>query len=219
MRDPDFTRVKRLPEKASVDRGLMNQILDAGLVAHIGTVDHESPIVVPVAYARSNEQFLIHGSAASRLFKVLAAGSPACATVTILDGLVLARSLFESSMNYRSVMIFGTFTLLEGDSEIAALQTITEHLMPGRWNDARQPTLQELKATYTLAMNITEWSVKVGEGDPDDNPADLHTPQGRDLWAGVVPINYSYGDPIPDPQVPTSTLIPAYIRTWKAHNT
>ena len=106
MRDPDFTRVKRLPEKASVDRGLMNQILDAGLVAHIGTVDHESPIVVPVAYARSNEQFLIHGSAASRLFKVLAAGSPACATVTILDGLVLARSLFESSMNYRSVMIF-----------------------------------------------------------------------------------------------------------------
>lgn len=215
MPDPSLTRVKRLPEKAKMDRKILNGILDAGLVAHVGTVDGEYPVVIPVAYARQDDQFLIHGSAASRLFTLLAAGSAACATVTILDGLVLARSLFESSMNYRSAIIFGTFTLLEGDVELRALHTITEHLMPGRWNDARQPTLQELKATYTLAMNITEWSVKVGEGDPDDNPADLHTVQGRDLWAGVVPINSSYGVPIPDPHVPQETPVPPYIQKWR----
>lgn len=216
MTSSDFTRVRRLPDKARINRSDLDQILDSGYVAHVGTVDHGTPVVIPVAYARSHDQLLIHGSAAARLFKLLAAGAKACVTVTLLDGFVLARSLFESSMNYRSAMVFGTFVQLHGSSELQALQDITEHLMPGRWSDARQPTSQELKATLTLAMTITDWSVKVGEGHPDDLPADLTTPQGRNLWAGVVPITHSFGEPIPDPHVPDGTQVPPYIHQWKA---
>ncbi len=216
MSKPDLTRVKRLPEKARMDRSDLDHVLDSGIVAHIGTVDNGIPLVIPVAYARSRDQLLIHGSAASRLFTLLASGAPACVTVTLLDGLVLARSLFESSMNYRSAMIFGTFSQLHGDSELQALYEITEHLMPGRWDDARQPTSQELKATLTLAMAITEWSVKVGEGHPDDLPNDLTTVQGRNLWAGVVPIIQTLGEPLPDPYVPDEVPVPSYIEQWKA---
>ena len=216
MREPEFTRVRRLPDKARLDRTVLDQILDSGLVAHVGTVDNDYPLVIPIAYARSHNQLLTHGSSASRLFKLLASGAPACVTVTLLDGLVLARSLFESSMNYRSAMIFGTFVQLDGDSELHALKAITDHLMPGRWAEARQPTAQELKATITLAMEITEWSVKVGEGDPEDNPTDLETPDGKALWAGVVPIVEFYGDPIADPHVPTGVPVPPYISDWNS---
>lgn len=216
VQDPNFTRIKRQPDNARLDRGDLNQILDSGIIAHVGTVDDDRPLVIPVAYARSQNQLLIHGSSASRLFKLLASGAPACVTVTLLDGLVLARSLFESSMNYRSAMIFGTFIQLHGDPELHALEAITEHLMPGRWAEARQPTAQELKATITLDMEMTEWSVKVGEGDPDDNPADLTTSKGKQLWAGVVPLHHSFGDPIPDPHVPAGTPVPKYVHDWNA---
>jgi uncharacterized protein len=216
MPNRELTRVKRLPDKARVDRPDLDHILDSGIVAHVGTDDRGIPIVIPVAYARSGDQLLIHGSAASRLFTLLAAGAPACVTVTLLDGLVLARSLFESSMNYRSAMIFGVFSQLNGETETYALQQITEHLMPGRWAEARKPTAQELKATLTLAMTITDWSVKVGEGHPDDLPHDLTTDEGKNIWAGVVPIVQSLGAPIPDPHVPTHVQVPEYIQQWKA---
>ena len=162
------TKIKRLPEKARTDVKTLHAVLDAGIVAHVGVVDHGQPIVIPVGYARDHNTLLIHGSSASRLFKLLDSGAPACVTVTLLDGLVLARSLFESSINYRCVMVFGTATRLKGQAEVDALKVVTEHLVPGRWDDARQPTAKELKATMTLSLSLEESSVKISEGPPED---------------------------------------------------
>ncbi len=214
-RESDLTRVRRLPEKALTDRESLDAVLDAGFVAHIGIMDSDIPVVIPVGYARKGNELLIHGSSASRLFTVLAAGSQAAVTVTLTDGMVLARSLFESSMNYRSAMLFGVFREVTGTEEIEALKAITDHLLPGRWDHARQPTTQELKATRTLAMEIDRWSVKVGAGDPDDNPDDLSTESGSALWAGVVPLVSTWGTPIPDPRVPAGAEVPEYITSWK----
>jgi uncharacterized protein len=209
-----FTQVKRLPDKARTDAATMFSILDAGIVAHVGVVDGNQPIVVPVGYARDGNRLLIHGSSASRLFKLLDSGAPASVTVTLLDGLVLARSLFESSINYRCVMAFGVTRRLEGDAEIEGLRIITEHLMPGRWNHARQPTSQELRATMTLELELDRWSVKVSEGPPDDLDQDLASTEGASLWAGVVPITESLGTPIADQYVPSGTPVPDYMKTW-----
>lgn len=208
------TTVKRLPEKARTDQTTLHAILDAGLVAHVGVLDHGQPIVIPVAYARDQDAILIHGSAASRMFKLLESGSPACITITIFDGLVLARSLFESSMNYRCVMVFGTSTRLSGQSEIEALKAITEHLMPGRWDDARQPSSKELKATMTLSVPLTEFSIKVSEGPPDDFEGDLESDAGKRIWAGHIPIYEQLGVPIPDQFVPDGTPVPDYVTAW-----
>ena len=208
------TTVKRLPEKARTDQTTLHAILDAGLVAHVGVLDHGQPIVIPVAYARDQDAILIHGSAASRIFKLLESGSPACITITIFDGLVLARSLFESSMNYRCVMVFGTSTRLSGQSEVEALKAITEHLMPGRWDDARQPSSKELKATMTLSVPLTEFSIKVSEGPPDDFEGDLESDAGKRIWAGHIPIYEQLGVPIPDQFVPAGTPVPDYVTAW-----
>ncbi|MDP5095795.1 MAG: pyridoxamine 5'-phosphate oxidase family protein, partial [Candidatus Nanopelagicales bacterium] len=155
------TRVRRLAENAVTDRDHAYAILDAGLVAHVAVITDGQPFVVPVGYARRGDEVIIHGSSASRLFKTLATGTPTCLTVTLLDGLVLARSLFESSMNYRTVMVLGTPRLVTGEEEIAALLDLSESLMPGRTADARHPLPQELKATITLALPLDEISVKV----------------------------------------------------------
>jgi nitroimidazol reductase NimA-like FMN-containing flavoprotein (pyridoxamine 5'-phosphate oxidase superfamily) len=208
------TTVKRLPEKARTDVSTLHAVLDAGLVAHVGVLDHGQPIVIPVGYARDHDTILIHGSAASRMFKLLDSGSPACITVTILDGLVLARSLFESSMNYRCVMIFGTSTRLSGQSELDALKVITEHLMPGRWDHARQPTPKELKATMTLSIPLTEFSIKISEGPPGDLDEDLESAAGKVIWAGHIPIFEQLGVPIPDQFVPDGTPVPNYVAAW-----
>ena len=212
-----FTQVKRLPEKALTERDALNGILDAGQVAHVGALDQSQPIVIPVAYARMGEKVVIHGSSASRVFKLLRQGSPAAVTVTLLDGLVLARSLFESSMHYRCAMLFGSFMELSGSDELAGLQAITEQLMPGRWEDARQPNAQELKATCTLAMNIEQWSVKVSDGDPTDSEADLTNPEMMNIWAGVIPIKNQLVDPIADPLVPDHVAVPDYVRARQGH--
>lgn len=209
------TTVKRLPEKARTDVQTLHAVLDSGLVAHVGVTDHGQPIVIPVGFARDRNSVLIHGSAASRLFKLLDAGAPACLTVTLLDGLVLARSLFESSMNYRCVMIFGTATRLSGQAEVDALRVITDHLMPGRWDDARQPSPQELKATMTLSIPLVEYSIKVSEGPPDDIQEDLESENGKAIWAGNIPIYEQLGAPIPDRFVPPGTAIPNYVINWK----
>jgi uncharacterized protein len=208
------TTVKRLPEKARTDVPTLHAVLDAGLVAHVGVVDHGQPIVIPVGYARDQDKILIHGSAASRMFKLLESGSPACITVTIFDGLVLARSLFESSMNYRCAMIFGTATRLIGQAEMDALKIITEHLMPGRWDHARQPTPKELKATMTLSLPLDEFSIKISDGPPDDAEGDLESEAGKAIWAGHIPIYEQLGVPIPDQFVPQGTPTPDYVAAW-----
>lgn len=209
------TRVRRVPDRSVRDRAVLHAVLDAGLVAHVAvTDDGAQPYVVPVAYARRGDEVVFHGSSGSRLFRALAEGQRTCLTVTLLDGLVLARSAFESSMNYRSVMAIGTARRLEGDDELDALRVITEHLLPGRWDDARQPTRKERAATITLALPLDECSVKVREGGPEDDPADLADPRWRAVWAGHVPIAEAFGAPVPD-ELSAGVPVPGYVTGWR----
>jgi nitroimidazol reductase NimA-like FMN-containing flavoprotein (pyridoxamine 5'-phosphate oxidase superfamily) len=205
------TTVRRLPEKQQHDRGALDAALDAGLVAHVAVVDGEGqPFVLPVGYARDGDRVLFHGSTASRLFRSLADGAPTCLTVTLLDGLVVARSVFESSMRYRSAMVLGTASAVDGPAKLAALRAISEHLMPGRWADARPPNRKELAATLVLALPLVEWSVKVSDGFPDDADADLDLP----LWAGVVPLTQEYGEALPAPDLRRAFPVPDYVSAW-----
>jgi uncharacterized protein len=207
------TRVRRLPELAVTDYDALYRVLDAGLVAHVAVTDETGqPYAVPVAYARNDETVLFHGSTASRLFRLCAAGSPVCLTVTLLDGLVLARSAFESSMNYRSVMVLGHCSVLHGAEKLAALERISEHLMPGRWKEIRHPSEHELRATAVLELPLEECSAKVSEGGPDDDEQDLGLP----VWAGRVPLTESWGAPVPADDLSAEfAAIPDYIRDWR----
>jgi nitroimidazol reductase NimA-like FMN-containing flavoprotein (pyridoxamine 5'-phosphate oxidase superfamily) len=209
------TRVRRIPEKAVTDRAVLHAVLDAGLVAHVSVIDDGQPYVVPVAYARRGEQVLFHGSTGSRLFRLLEQGQPMCLTVTLVDGLVLARSAFESSINYRCAMVLGSARRLQGDDELDALQVISEHLLPGRWAEARQPSRKERAATMTLALDLAEASVKIGSGGPTDDPDDLEDPGLMRLWAGHVPITEVLGEPVPDDLCPPGTPVPDYVRDWR----
>jgi uncharacterized protein len=207
------TAVRRLPEKQLHDRASLDAVLDIGRVAHIAVGDDDGqPYVLPVAYARDGDNVLFHGSTASRLFRSLADGAPTCLTVTLLDGLVLARSVFESSMHYRCAMVLGSSTVLEGDAKLGGLERISEHLMPGRWADARQPNRKELAATLVLAMPLDEWSVKVSDGPPDDAEEDLALP----VWAGILPLHEAYGDPTPAPDLRPGLELPSYVQGWTA---
>ncbi len=206
----DRTRVRRIPEKTIEDRAVLEAILDAGLVAHVGIVDEGGqPFVVPVAYARDGDRILFHGSTGSRLFRRLAEGAPTCVTVTLLDGLVLARSAFESSMNYRGVMALGVCTVLDGEDRDDALRRISDHLLPGRWDDIRGPSKKELAATLVLALPLDEVSVKVSEGGPTDDEQDVDRP----VWAGHVPIREVLGEPVPD-EAGAAHPVPDYVRAW-----
>jgi hypothetical protein len=209
------TRVRRLPELAAHDPTALHAVLDAALVATVAVVDDGQPYAVPVACARDGERLLLHGSTGSRLFRLLAAGEPACVTVTLLDGLVLARSAFESSMNYRSAMVLGSCVLIDDSAKQAAMQRLTEHLMPGRWAQLRSPTRKELAATTVLAMPLTECSVKISTGDPQDPDEDLDAP----VWAGVVPLEHSWGEPIPSADLRVDPDPPAYVRDWPSGRT
>jgi nitroimidazol reductase NimA-like FMN-containing flavoprotein (pyridoxamine 5'-phosphate oxidase superfamily) len=209
--DASRTTVRRLPAKQVHDRAALDAVLDAGRVAHVAVHDDEGqPYVVPVAYARHVDAVLFHGSTASRLFRSLAAGAPTCLTVTLVDGLVVARSMFESSMHYRSAMVLGAATALEGDDKLAALEAVSEHLMPGRWSDARPPTTKELAATLMLSLPLDEWSLKVSDGPPDDAADDVALP----VWAGVVPLREVYGDPTDAPDLRPGLDVPDYVREW-----
>jgi nitroimidazol reductase NimA-like FMN-containing flavoprotein (pyridoxamine 5'-phosphate oxidase superfamily) len=206
------TRVRRLPEKQRAGAGALHAVLDAGLVAHVAVTDADGqPYVVPVAYGRDGDRALFHGSTASRLFRSLAGGAPTCLTVTLLDGLVLARSAFESSMNYRSAMVLGRCTVVEGPAKLEALERISERLMPGRWAEARSPSRKELAATTVLALPLEEYSVKVSDGGPDDAPEDLGLP----IWAGVVPMAEAFGDPVPAPGLRAGLPVPPYVTGWR----
>ncbi|MGK5442932.1 pyridoxamine 5'-phosphate oxidase family protein [Micromonospora sp. URMC 105] len=193
----DRTRVRRLPELAVRDRATLHAVLDAGRVGHLAIADGRQPYALPVAYVRDGDRVLLHGSTGSRLFRHLAAGAPACLTVTLLDGLVLARSAFASSMNYRGAMVLGELAVLHGDDKLAALERLTEHLLPGRWATIRPPSAKELAATLVLALPLDECSVKISAGPPDDDADDLDRP----VWAGVVPVVETLGTPQPDPRL------------------
>lgn len=208
------TTIRRLDEKAVHERSTAYAILDAGLVAHVSVQAEGQPYVIPVAYARRGDDVIFHGSSGSRLFRGLADGQPTCLTVTLLDGLVLARSLFESSMNYRSVMALGVCRRLEGEDELDALRVVSDHLLPGRWDEARQPTRKEQAATLTLALSLDECSVKVSEGGPDDLDEDLADPVYSRIWAGHVPIAEVFEEPVPD-ALATGVRVPDYVRQWK----
>jgi nitroimidazol reductase NimA-like FMN-containing flavoprotein (pyridoxamine 5'-phosphate oxidase superfamily) len=206
------TRVHRLADKAVHERSVAEAVLDAGLVAQVAVVDDAGqPYVVPVAYARADDEVVFHGSTASRLFRALATGAPTCLTVTLLDGMVVARSVFESSMHYRSVMVLGRCRALDGAAKTAALQRISDHLEPGRWDDARRPSPKELAATLVLALPLDELSVKVSDGPPDDAPGDL----ALDVWAGVVPLREVFGEPTDAPGLRPGLAVPAYVRAWR----
>jgi len=210
------TRVRRIPDRAVRDREVLHAVLDAGLVAHVAVHDDDGqPYILPVGYARRGDEVVFHGSTASRLFRDLAAGQPTCLTVTLLDGLVLARSAFESSMNYRSVMVLGVARRLEGDDELDALRAVSDHLLPGRWEQIRQPIAKERAATLTLALSLDECSVKIRTGGPEDLPEDLADPVYSRIWAGHVPITESFGTPVPCPENLPQTPVPDYVKRWK----
>ena len=205
------TKVRRLPEKQVSERSALYAILDAARVAHVCVADAGGQTyVLPVAFARDGDDVLIHGSTGSRLFRSLAAGAPTCVTVTLLDGMVLARSAFESSMHYRSAMMFGTCEVTRPDDVGRCLEVLTEHLLPGRWAELRPPTAKELAATTLLRMPLREWSVKVSNGWPDDPVEDLHEP----VWAGVVPIQSTFGTPLPTPDLQEPYEPPPYLARW-----
>src|SRR5450631_1902956 len=206
------TKVRRIAEKAVRDTEVLYAVLDAGLVAHVAVASPEGqPFVVPVAYARERHRVLFHGSTGSRLFRGLAQGAPTCLTVTLIDGLVLARSTFESSMHYRSVMVLGSCSVLAGAEKEAALERITDHLLPGRWAEARHPSRKEVAATTVLCLALTETSVKVNDGPPDDQQDDLALP----IWAGNVPIVQTFGRPVDAPDLRHPVPVPSYLKRWK----
>jgi nitroimidazol reductase NimA-like FMN-containing flavoprotein (pyridoxamine 5'-phosphate oxidase superfamily) len=185
LRPPDRIRVRRQPTRGRYDRATIDAILDEALICHLGFEVDGQPHVIPTLHARVGDRLYVHGSAASRMLRHAASGARMCATVTLFDGLVLARSVFNHSINYRSVVVFGTATRVEGDEKRQALRALTEQLAPGRWEEARQPTEQELKATSILSLPLDEASAKVRTGTEEDDPEDLELP----VWAGVVPVH------------------------------
>jgi uncharacterized protein len=187
---PDHLRVKREPQRGVYDRETIDAILDEALVCHLGFAVDGQPYVIPTLHARIGDLLYVHGSAASRMLRHAASDARICVTVTLLDGLVLARSVFNHSIDYRSVVVLGTPTLVEDvDEKRDALRAFTEHVAPGRWEEARQPTDQELKATWILSVPLDEASAKIRTGPPEDEPEDLDLP----VWAGVVPIHLAAG--------------------------
>lgn len=200
------TTLKRLPKRGVYDREEINRILDEGLICHVGFVVDSQPFVIPTGYARIDDQLYIHGSQASRMLRTLSGSVDACVTVTLLDGLVLARSAFHHSMNYRSVVVFGRATVVEGEEKLRALRGFSEHVLVGRWDDVRQPNKQELQATIVLSMPLSEASAKVRTGPPLDDEEDYEL----DVWAGVVPLALAAETPVPDPRLRKGLEVPEY---------
>ncbi len=206
------TKLKRLPQRASYERDTIYQILDEGFVCHVGFVCDGQPVVIPTAYGRAEDILYIHGSVASRMLRTLADGIRVCVTVTLVDGLVLARSAFHHSMNYRSVVVFGKASVVGGTMEKAkALRLFSEHVIPGRWAEVRQPNDDELKKTLVIRIPLIEASAKVRRGPPIDDEADYTLP----VWAGELPVRLATAAPISDPRLPQHLEAPGYIRNYK----
>jgi nitroimidazol reductase NimA-like FMN-containing flavoprotein (pyridoxamine 5'-phosphate oxidase superfamily) len=202
------TTLRRLNERGRTDRADLYAVLDAGLICHVGVAVDGFPVVLPTGYGRVGHTLYLHGSSANRTLRA-AAGQEVCVTVTHLDGLVCARSVFNHSMNYRSAMIFGMARLVTGDAQrLAALRAITEQLVPGQWEHVRQPTRKELAATMVLELPLAEASVKVRTGPPHDEPEDY----GTDIWAGVLPAQLIFGAAEPDPELRAGIPTPEHVR-------
>jgi uncharacterized protein len=202
----DLTRHRRLREQGSLRRADLEAILDAGFVCHLGVIVEGRPLVVPTVYGRDERQLYVHGSVAGRS---LEGGTPVCVTVTHVDGLVLARSVFEHGVNYRSAIIHGTARkVTDPDEKLEGLRRLSEHTAPGQWSYARRPTRKELAATAVLALSLEEASVKIRTGAPDDGDGP-DTELG--LWAGVLPLTSTWGAPVPDPRLPPDVSVPAHI--------
>jgi nitroimidazol reductase NimA-like FMN-containing flavoprotein (pyridoxamine 5'-phosphate oxidase superfamily) len=201
------TTLKRLPQRGSFERRQVNEILDEGLVCHVGFVINGQPLVIPTGYARVGDTLVIHGSQASRMLRQLGQGIDVCVTVTLIDGLVLARSAFHHSMNYRSVVVFGRATVIEDREEkMAALEALSEHIIPGRWDEVRGPNDRELQLTTVLAIPLTEASAKVRTGPPVDDEEDYDLT----VWAGVIPLQMDAQTPIADPPLAPNIPTPRY---------
>jgi nitroimidazol reductase NimA-like FMN-containing flavoprotein (pyridoxamine 5'-phosphate oxidase superfamily) len=207
------TRVKRVPERGVYDREAIDAVLDAALICHLGFVHEGQPYVIPTLHARVGDDVYVHGSTASRMLRSLGEGIDACLTVTLVDGIVLARSVFEHSMNYRSVVVLGRATPAPDPAEkLVALEAFTERLLPGRWQDARQPTAQELKATSVLKLPLDEASAKIRSGPPEDgDTADAEL----DVWAGEIPLVVRALAPVPDPTLRDGIPVPPYAERYE----
>jgi nitroimidazol reductase NimA-like FMN-containing flavoprotein (pyridoxamine 5'-phosphate oxidase superfamily) len=205
-------RVRRLPKRAAYDRATIHAILDEALVCHLGFVHDQQPFVIPTLHARIDERLYVHGSSASRMLGQLAHGVAACVTVTLIDGLVLARSAFHHSVNYRSVVLLGTArAVTESDEKLAALRAFTEQIVPGRWADVRPPTAQELKATSVLCLPLGEASAKMRTGQPVDDEEDY----AMEVWAGVLPLGLRALAPERDPRLAPGIAPPRYVTAYR----
>jgi uncharacterized protein len=208
MKLTERTKLRRLPARGSHEAESISAILDAAFLAHVGFHVNGQPFVIPTLFGRDGNKLYLHGSSVSRMLRELETGVPACVTVTLVDGLVLARSAFHHSMNYRSVVAFGTARkIADPDQKVRALEIISEHLIAGRWNDVRSPSEQELKATTVLEFSIDEASAKVRTGPPLDDEEDYSQP----VWAGVLPLKLAPQVPIPDPRMADGTEVPQYV--------
>jgi nitroimidazol reductase NimA-like FMN-containing flavoprotein (pyridoxamine 5'-phosphate oxidase superfamily) len=207
------TRLRRLPARGSHELETIYRILDAAFLAHVGFCVNGQPFVIPTNFGREGDTLYIHGSAASRMLRELSVGVPACITVTHVDGLVLARSAFHHSINYRSVVAFGTARRIEeGEKKRHALRVISEHLIRGRWDEVREPSEPEMKQTSVLEFVIEEASAKVRTGGPIDDEEDYALP----VWAGVLPLRLRASEAVPDEKLPTSTAVPEYVKQYRS---
>ena len=207
------TELRRVPHRGSHDWTSINQILDAGFLAHVGFCVDSQPFVIPTLYGRDGKRLYLHGSAASRMLREVETGIPTCVTVTLVDGLVLSRSAFDHSMNYRSVVTFGTARkLVDQEQKVNSLRVISEHLIAGRWADVRAPNEKELNSTTVLEVSIEEASAKVRTGPPLDDESDYGLP----AWAGVLPLEIKSGPPIPDDKLVEGVTLPDYVKRYDA---
>lgn len=211
----DTSKLKRYPNRGAYDKDTIYKIVDEALICHVGFVVEGQPYVIPTIHARLNDEIILHGAVANRMLKHIAADNPLCVTVTLVDGLVLARSVFHSSMNYRSAVLFGKGRLLERDEEkLQAFEVLTEHVARGRWNDARKPNRKEIDGTTVIAMTIETASAKIRTGSPSDDEEDYALP----IWAGVVPLQLQAMQPVDDPKLNAAITPPAYARNYNRNH-
>jgi uncharacterized protein len=215
IQETERTRLRRIPKRGVFDRDTINSILDEGIICHVGFAVDGKPFVMPTGYARIGDRLIIHGSSASRMMRSIADGIEVCITVTLLDGLVLARSAFHHSMNYRSVVIFGIASMVTAEEEkMEALKALTEHIIPGRWPEIRWPNALELKATTVLTLPIEEASAKVRTGDPIDDEEDYE----MGVWAGVLPVSLVPGEPVRDARIKEGVVMPAHVSDYSRNH-
>lgn len=206
----DKNRVRRVPNRGAYDKATIYPIVDAALICHVGLVQDGEPVVIPTLHARRGDEILLHGATTSRLIQVAAAGQPLCLTMTLVDGLVLARSVFHHSVNYRSAVIFGRGRLVPDAEKLDYLAHFTEKLLPGRWDDVRAPNTAEFKATAVVTVTIESASAKVRTGPPKDDEEDYALP----VWAGVLPIHQTFGELVADPQLQEGIAVPEYLQAY-----